>query len=104
MIIKKYNEAKKVAEVLNQYNVLHVDSSEFSRYAIGSLLVRYDFIVKKFFSINSTDKIADALKSEDIDLLLINYTSCRFDFPNEMRKIKKHNPDVLFVIYNFSHS
>jgi len=104
MIIKKYNEAKKEAEVLNQYNVLLVDSSEFSRYATGSLLVRYDFIVKKFFSVKSAEAIGEALNSEDIDLLLINYASCRFDFPMQLRTIKKEFPDILIVIYNFSHS
>ena len=104
MIIKKYNEQKKVAEVLNQYNVLHVDSSEFSRYAIGSLLVRYDFIVKKFFSVKSPEAIDEALNSEDLDLLLINYTSCRFDLPVQLRSIKKEYPGILIVIYNFSHS
>ena len=104
MIIKKYNPKTKVAEVLNQYDVLHVDGSEFSRYAIGSLLMSYDFIVKKFFSVKSTDHIPEALNTETIDLLLINYSTCRFDFCNDLKKIKKVFPGIITVIYNFSHS
>jgi DNA-binding NarL/FixJ family response regulator len=104
MIIKRYNSAKKDTEVLHQYNVLHVDSSEFSRYAIGSLLVRYDFIVKNFYSVKNTSEVEDALKTQEIDLLLLNYAGSRFDTIQELRRIKKKFPDLILVIYNFAHS
>ena len=75
MIIKRYSEARKAAEVLLQYNVLHVDGSEFSRYAAGSLLMEYDFIIKRFASIRALADVPGALQSGDYDLLLVNAAS-----------------------------
>jgi len=103
MIIKRYNEAKKVAEELHQYNVLHVDSSDFSRYAVGSLLMQYEFIVRNFYSVRNPSEIAAALKAEPIDLLLINYALCRYDISQELKKLKQQHPGLTMVVYNFAH-
>ena len=102
MIIKRYNEAKKVAEELRQYNVLHVDSSDFSRYAVGSLLMQYEFIVKNFFSVRNPSEIAAALRAEPIDLLLINYALCRYDIGLELRKLKQQDHGLIMVVYNYA--
>ena len=101
MIIKRYNESRKSAEVLHQYDVLHVDNSEFSRYAIGSVLMEYDFIVKRFASVKGLDAAIEALKSGEYDLLLINASAQNTD-PVRIKKLKKRLPNLVIVVYNFS--
>src|SRR5262245_36269778 len=101
MIIKRYSESRKAAEVLRHYNVLHVDGSEFSRYATGSLLMEYDFIIKRFASVKHMDAVPEALQSGEYDLLLINASSPGAGFP-ALRKITKRNTGLVVVIYNFS--
>ena len=101
MIIKRYNESRKEAEVLRQYNVLHVDGSQFSRYAIGSLLMEYDFIVKRFASVRTLEDASVALKSGEYDLLLVNSAFPGFDLA-ALKKARKGLPGLVVVVYNFS--
>jgi len=104
MIIKRFNESKKIEEVLNQYKILHLDQSAISRSTLSNFLSNYRFIVNGTRSVELPNELLPELNREYYDCLFINYATCQYDFCILLRRIKKLYPKIISIIYNFSHS
>jgi len=104
MLIKRYSEESKTADIIRRLNVLHVDQSAISRSTLSKFLSIYDFIINRCVSVIRPTDILSEIQRDNIDCIWINYESCPYDFCLLLRKIKKLYPKTIVVIYNFSHS